>query len=371
MKVKIKKIFSLLLSLTVMFGLCGCTLSDSGEHYMTRQHAGPGSELLAEDWVITGIDSLRMAVMELIHSRTEEGSFTVSGYNGDLDDDLRVVSTEIASEEPMGVFAVSSLIFEQSKVLFYHRVGVSITYKQTKAAMDSVKSASNRDHLIRMIDEMIVGFEDGLSVMVPEGVLEENEDVRGLIMERWRQHPTNALELREISCDGYPKVGGNCIIDVKMGYLTDREELLASTEEIKAAAADICLGFSGSADMDKLKYILSWLKLNVETDREAMRVVEETGGGQPRTAVYTAKGALIDRKAAEDGITLAAAALCEGFGMDYYVAVGTKNGRQHSWIETEIDGESIIFDPTSTEMGMYTGETVHFYPVSQSDIFEK
>jgi len=366
-KIKITAVILAVLSMAACFS--GCHIMDSGSYHMTREHSGPESVPLSGQWVITNIDTLRMAVTELIHEHVESDVLTISGYSGDLEEDLRMVSAEVSSEDPMGVYAVTSIIFEQSKVLSYHQVGVSISYRYSKEEMDAVATASSRDHLDRMLDEMFLGFEDGITVMLPEGVIEEEDNIYGIIMERWRQHPSHAIELGEIKCTGYPDITGNCILDISVDYLSNKDTLEAVSDQIEQMCVSICSGYRGTNDTERFEYILRWLENNVEMDREALRVIEETGGNHPKTAIYTAKGALLEREASEEGITLAAAALCECFGYECYVAYGTKNGKVHSWIEIDMPDHVLIFDPTSADPGSRPGETVNFYIEQQPKIF--
>ena len=108
----------------------GC--QNSGEYYSETPHASSEEQTAGREFGSTASNDydLQSAVLSMISAGRQVDTIRVQDYDGSLEEDLDRITREITTENPMGCFAVESLQFDQSQVLSYRELGITIQFKR-------------------------------------------------------------------------------------------------------------------------------------------------------------------------------------------------------------------------------------------------
>lgn len=338
----------LLLALLCFLLAGGCSvLGTEGEYHAWQAHTDSRSTGAAESGgAIQDYDSLRNAVRGIISAGMENDTILVTGYSGDLDRDLSRITLEMTKIYPLGVYAVSSIVYKPTTILTHTEIAVSVQYSKTLAEMNGITAVTDMADLERRMVYLFASFNRS-KVFAVEDFYDTDEVFLRRMEKCWMQSAEDAVGLSAVTYSFYPENSSTRLIEMNVAYLESGVELKRYSGDIRMRAQEICEAFAGSTDREKLDFVYTYLKDNVVYDLEAMRVVAETNGTQPKTNVYTAYGALVEQRAAQSGLALAAQVLCQQLGLESHIIGGTLEDEPYYWLYVNCDGEMLHFDPTS------------------------
>ena len=354
-----KKIIAAAVALSLMM-LWGC--GSDGEYYTKEKHVEKEKVSLSDDnsSSITGYYTLKGAIMNMVNMAVAEDVLKIGEYSGDLDTDLQTIISEITTVDPIGIYGVSSINIEQRRVLTYREVSVSIQYKKSPEEIRNIISVGGEYELLNRISLMLddYGSSAVFAVSDPDFV---PQDIDKIIYTLWMRTGVRAIGLDGVNVSEYPEDSERFILELDPVYIMEHEELEHLAEETYAKAAEAASLIEGESLMEKIGGINTYLAANVIFDTSAQRVVNEMQGGQRKTNVYTACGALMEGEAAQSGFVLAASAMLESLGIEHTVEAGTVGDDIWSWIVIGVEDEDWIFDPTAIQVG----RDVFFAPESE------
>lgn len=335
-----------LLAAALALSLCaGCGFS--GEYYSETPHVS-STETESRFNFNDGAGNyyaLQSAVLSMISAGRESNTIPVSNYEGSLEEDLARITQEITTQNPLGCFAVASLVFDQTRVLTYQELSITIQYKRTPQEIASVREAPSRQDFERRLSELLSGF--GKQGFYSVTALEDSqEDLYDRLYKCWYALADTAYGLKSVNITTYPDSGPKRIVEVHVDWTDERDTLIRQSKEAEARATEICKDFAGDTTYERLSFVESYISENIQYDDKAMRVVTETGGAQPRTSTYTAYGALVEGRAAQSGIAHAAKLLLDRLGMTSSLIAGTNAGVSYVWLWVQSDGVWYHYDPT-------------------------
>lgn len=331
--------------------LVGCS-SSKGEYYTESVHRERDSDELpsVNTSDIAGYYTLKGAMLNMVSMGVTEDVLRIGSYNGDLEVDLKSIIQEITTEEPIGIYGVLSISVDQTRVLMYQEVSVTIQYKKTPGEIRSVIPVSGEYELHNRLISMLSDFTQKGIFSVQDGA-GSSKSIEQDIYSMWMQCGEKAVGLDKIAVNYYPEQSENCILEVSVWYGNSTETLEKRASLITEIAETLCSEEEAASDSDKLEFIYNYLSSHVLYDDSAQRVVNETQAQQPKTAGYTAYGALINHEAAQSGFVLAASVMCDCLGVDHAVETGNVGNNIYSWISLELDGQSYVFDVTAGQNG--------------------
>ncbi|MBQ3062165.1 MAG: hypothetical protein IJD03_00730 [Clostridia bacterium] len=344
-----RKIIAAAVALSLMM-LWGC--GSDGEYYTKEKHVEKEKVSLADDNSsnVTGYYTLKGAIMNMVNMAVAEDVLKIGEYSGDLDTDLQAVINEITTVDPIGIYGVSSINIEQTRVLTYREVSVSIQYKKSPEEIRNIVSVGGEYELLNRISLMLDSFGSSAVFAVSDSDFVP-QDIEKIIYALWMRTGARAIGLDGVSVSEYPEESERFILELDAVYIMETEELERLAEETDAKAAEAAALIGGESMAERISGINAYLAENVVFDTSAQRVVNEMQGSQRKTGVYTACGAFIEGEAAQSGFVLAASAMLEHLGIEHTVETGTVGDDIWSWIVINADGESWIFDPTAIQAG--------------------
>ena len=105
---------------------------------------------------------------------------------------------------PLGVYAVSSILFEQSRILHYQELSVTIQYRRSAEEIRSVEEVLDDEDFERRIVEMFRTF-DGQRAFSFSWFDFSEEDFMPLLLKCWAAAGEYAVGLKEITYTSYPE----------------------------------------------------------------------------------------------------------------------------------------------------------------------
>lgn len=153
-----------------------------------------------------------------------------------------------------------------------------------------------------------------------------------------------------------------------------------NTRRFEAEVDKIIKSASGlSNDYEKVLFVKDFIGDNVIYDYECLKAVKEPADRRGRerdledlAVAFTAYGAIVNRKAACDGIAKAVCCLLRRMGVQCTVLNGTgrNNGEPHSWNIVAINGECYHLDVTNDLLRkeFYYERTYHFFLITDAEM---
>ena len=322
----------------------GC--QNSGEYYSETPHASSEEQTAGREFGSTASNyyDLQSAVLSMISAGRQVDTIRVQDYDGSLEEDLDRITREITTENPMGCFAVESLQFDQSQVLSYRELGITIQFKRQPQEIAAVRETPTREELEHRLTDLLSG--SGTQGLYSVTNLEDSpDDLYDRVMKCWYSMAEHAYGLASVNISSYPAQGEKRIVEVNLTWTENRDVLEAQSQVAQEKAQQICQGFQGSTTYEKLKFVEDYLHQQVQYDDQAMKAVIETGGRQPRTNTYTAYGALAEERAAQSGLAHAAKLLLDQLDMTSALIAGTNGGVSYVWLRVQADGVWYQYDP--------------------------
>lgn len=334
-----------LLLCAVMVVLGGC-MAESGEFHSVSPHV----ETQDDDPRFGGMAgarnyySLQSAVLSMIGARNEKSVIPVTDYDGLLDEDLQRLVLEITTENPLGCFAVASISFDQTRVLAYRELSITVQYKRTQQEIAAIREAPGPDDLERRLADFLSGYGNSAFYSV-SNIADDADMLNARALKCWYSAAERAYGLKSITFVSYPENSPNRIIEVKVERLFTQKEQQEQMRLVDEKITSVCAVGAVGTVQDKLKFIANYLETNVKYNEQAMRALAGSTEMYPRTNTFTAYGAMIDGFAAQAGIMHAAKLMCDELKVPCTIVCGTSGGVSYCWLRVQNDGEWNNYDP--------------------------
>ena len=349
------------LSLALSFGLLGGCDRGTGEYYTESVHSEKQNVLPQQEdgSGINGYYTLKGAVLNMVGMGIAEDVFRVGSYSGDLEADLKTIIQEITTVEPIGIYGVSSITVDQTRILTYRELSVSIQYKCEPSLLRTITEVRSDYDLHSRVETMLTTMGEQYVFQIGNG-----DQLAGKIQQEiytaWMNCGADAPGLDYVTAEFYPEGKDKAILEIRPQYLEEIETQQARAQQIAARAGETAALITGESAGEKLQAAAQWLQENVVYDKSAQRVVNETGGEQRKGTRYTAYGALVNGEAAQSGFVLAASAMLDELDIVHEIVCGTVGEDIYAWISFTEAGQDYVFDVTALQNGreavLYTAE---------------
>lgn len=344
-----KRMKSLIACTLCLAALCGCAARSEGEYYVEVPHADNAHvKEFSDQNSISSFYSLRNAVLNIIRSARTNETLRISDYTGNLDEDLKSITTEMTTENPLGMYAVSSILFEQTSILSYRKLKVTMQYRRATEEIRAVSEVLSMYDFERSVTDIFQSFGEG-HVYSFSTFTDSEDTFRNRLIQCWTSNPATAVGLSEIGVTSYPEGAQTRIVEISIKYLEEAETLAKQQQQLEDAAREICATFTGKTEKDKMTFIYQYLRANVTYLADDTVGMAGVGVILPRISRYTAYGALIEHRASQAGMVLAAKLLCSQLGMTSQFVLGEKGDEPYCWLVVKAEDQTLHFDVTTSE----------------------
>lgn len=337
------------MKLRVLSGLLGLCLLLSGCSSMLKRSyesvtAHVDKPVTAEDSSILRVENyqeLVSAVLYLVSQGQEEGTIQLYDYAADVESDLTAACLEVATEDPLGAYAVDYIKHECTRVVSYYQAAIDICYRRTADQIHSIVNVTGSSAIRSELQQALTSFSN--EVVLRVAYFSEDEDsIARLIRQAYYDSPVAALGMPQAGITLYPDQGSQRIVEITLTYPISTDELWRRSEQLAAQAGAISGPLRG-----------------LGSRAVVLRAVSELHG----YASYSAEGgntaydALMNGSANAEGLALAYALLCQQAGTTCEVVEGSYLGQNWFWNAVQPDaGERLYLDAALGDGLLHTAE---------------
>lgn len=333
--------------------LAGCLLLSGCKPMLERSYSTvtPHADrpTTAEDPSVLRVENyqeLVSAVLFLVSQRAEEGTIQLHNYDGEEESDLTAACLEVATQDPLGAYAVDYIKHELSRVVSYYQATLAIRYRRTEEQVESIVSVNGSGAIRDRLQEALAELSSEAVLRIPYFFGDE-ETIRGLLREAYYAQPALALGIPQAEVSLYPDSGRERIVEITLEYPEDAETLREKRTELAHRAAELIPGGTGADRESAARLALAALWESGEgsagnaTEEAAPEGLYDPQGGS------TAYAALVEGRADGEGLALGYAVLCAREEVPCGIVEGTFGGEKRFWNVLELSGgETLYIDPS-------------------------
>jgi len=311
-----KKMQPLILAMAATVALSGCTGMLNRDYQAVSPH--PNYPSLEEDSSVIRAETyqeLVNAVLYFVSQGMELGNVHLVNYTGDVEEDLARACLEVATEDPLGAYAVDFIInSDYTRVVTTYEASISIAYRRTPEQIKSVISVTGSNAIRQALQDTLFNFSPEIAIRV--GYFNEDEAyIADLVRQAYYEAPNAALGMPEVTVTLYPGSGSQRIVEITLLYAEDIAILTEKRDAMVQAAQTLTSPVKDLATAAQRVTALT-----------AQLPASFSGGTQTGR---TAWDALLGGGADSEGTALATALLCAQLDCPCVVTKGTLNGEPH------------------------------------------
>lgn len=314
---KYGRILALLLALCLLSG-CSGLYSDS--YVWVQEHndpyaykEAPETETEPEETeaplpAVSNYYEIMSLLRGYVNTGVTQGQFLIEAYDGDREQELSEAFRAIASEDPIGAYAIERIRYTQALQNGAWLVTVEAAYRHTVAEIESVRSVRGNERALALITDALSRYEPSVTLRVSGYA---DVDLEAAIRDYCIGHPNTMVETPQITAGIYPDSGNVRVIALEFAYSTDRASLqgMQSEAESVLSSAERYAHYAAQ-DAEKLSLIYSYL-----TSRFYYREDAESG------SVYSL---LCEGRGSSESMAAVTAYLCERVGLPCLLVEGER-----------------------------------------------
>ena len=332
-------LFVIILIFTALSFGCAALLEDDMLS-ISPHETTPKDRLPEEQIEVSNFRDLKAAILDLVMEHETGGRIIASNYEGeDIQADVDRASREIIANHPVGVFAVSEINGQATRIVAYFEIDIAIEYKRTKQQMDTVILVTNEWQLRSELLSIMSDYRDEAVFRTTLPI--SGEDIIRLVSETYYQNPRMIVMLPIVAVDVIPENGDDRFFELSFGLYEsarishNRIEILTSYVESNVEQT------IGDTNAEKLLSLANNLVAFASFDESTAYLISEHGA---QNWAATASGALVNASAIGEGYAMAFKALCDELGLDCRVILGFLDGRYHAWNMVSLYGDFYHID---------------------------
>ncbi len=313
----------------LLLAASGCASIIDGEYESITQHeVRPEPNGGKSDNIIDAKDynSLKTAIRSVMTAGEPTAIVRCASYEGNVEDDIRTACIEMATDDPLGAYAVSYIDYSLNKIVSYYEAKISLTYKKTAAEIAAVKETHGEEEFRQNVINAVEHYEPSIVMHTDMGVA-NTEAVEAALEKVYYDDPERILVLPNITLNTYPETGRDRITELLFRYPYTKSTLEQRKTTLSGRTTEIIRGGKDLSGDELITYLCS------EIIRQANYAGDvEPGTNYDRTPdIYTAYGALVSKYAASEGFAMALKILCNKLGLDCRVVSGLMSNTAYSW----------------------------------------
>lgn len=282
---------------------------------------------------VANYEELKSAIIELMMTHESSGRIIASSYEGEeVEADVRRAIFEILTFHPIGVYAVSEIVGDVTRIVTLYEIDIEIEYSRTSQQVGSIITVSSETELN---DELLGIMRDYGEIAVFRTPLQLSVDeLVNVIVDTYYKNPREIVMRPIVAVEVFPESGEDRIFSISFDFGRPQGILRALGGSLTLALTSNVEAAAGETNAEILLSLSNGLIAFANFDEVVARIPEH--GIQNPAA--TAFGALINGSATGEGFAMALKALCDELGITAHVILGYLDGRHHAWNLVNIDG---------------------------------
>ncbi len=332
-----KRQILLLMIAVITFQLCGCAGWNANEYISVADHDAPyayhpeTTEAIKETEppvpVASNYYQMRTILQGFVASGIEHGQLILTGYEGDLEEDLKKVTRYFTAEDPVSAYATDYIACERKAYGSGWLVTVNAVYRRSVSEIQAIQPVRGTDAAYqKMLDALIQ--QNGSVTLQVSGFI--NTDFQQKLYQYCLENPDEIPVLPKISVASYPDSGNVRVVEVHFVYEYDRETLRNMKTEAEAML-NSAYNYIRYAQSDTEKVVLLYTFL---TSRFSCQEKAEAGAYE-----LLCKGEY-------NSMCFASVVnyLCRKAELDCSLVIGNRDGAEYAWNIIRVDDGYRHFD---------------------------
>jgi len=324
-----------------VFASTGCTdilegykLDESPHIAVTRER--PPVERIE----VSNYDGLRSALFELVTEHETEGLIIIYSYDReDVQADVDSICFEIMNEYPPGIFSVSLITGEVTRIVSFFEIDISVEYKRTKEQVDSIVNVSTLRYLRTELLSIMSDYREDAVLLTSLQISEE--DLVEYARETYYQNPRSIVMMPTIAVTTFSAGGEDKFLELSVGTYGETGIMRRYGASLALSVRRNAVLAVGENDAEILLSLAENLIAACLFDEGTARTISEHGA---QNIAVTAYGALVRGSAVGEGFAMAFKALCDELDFDCRVVLGTRDGMVHAWNIVALYGDYYHID---------------------------
>ncbi len=318
--------------------LSGCSSLLDRPYVMVEPHVE--QPVVAGDSSIIQVSTyseLVNAVLFLVSQGTEEGMIQLTDYRGEVEDDLNRACLEVATDDPLGAYAVDFIKNSYTRVLTTYEAVISITYRRTKEQVQNIVNVTSTSAIRKEVSAALSEYRPELVLRVGYFV-GGTDSVAQLVRQAYYDAPVSAMSMPECAVTLYPNIGTQRIVEIQLTYPEEEDVMREKSTQLKAEVEALVspLHAQQYGSVERLSMLFSLVSRSV--------TYSPRGGS-------TAWDAILGDGADSEGAALAFQLLADEMSVGSTLVEGTLNGEAHFWNRLSDDGGAHYVDLTRDSSG--------------------
>lgn len=332
-----RRALCIILSAILLLLFAGCREASGNEYISIVDHNAPyayhpeATETTEETQspipTASNYYEMRAILLNYVTSGIEHGQLILTGYSGNLENDLKQVTKYLTTLDPVASYATDYLVCGRTPYSDGWLITVDAVYRRSVSEIQSIQPVRGNEAAYQKMRDALVQQSGSLTLQV-SGYKEA--DFAQMLYDYCLLHPDEIPLTPKISVAVYPDSGNVRVLETHFVYEYDRETLrkMRSEADTVFSSAYSYIRYAKS-DLDKLDLLLTYL-----TSRFPYQESEEA-------SVYS-----LLCQGVSDSRSIASAVdyLCKRSGMNSCLVIGTKDELPYAWNVIQVDGAYRHFD---------------------------
>ncbi len=298
---------------------------------------------------ITDYDSLVDAIDTMIRACRTEQTFQLSDFSDNIDQDIKDAVQQVLAT-PLGIYAVSNILYKTSLILNYYELSFTVTYNCTESDIRGIIPLSGKMDLKMALMEKLPEFRTKI-LFYTDTYATVCEDIDACILDMYYMNPLYAVGFTGYEYKAYPDDGSPCIIELQVHYTEPAVLLATKVKNAEVKLLEILDAAQEMEALDALKFFHDCLSSAVTYDLDTEQLLMQNENSMERSTPFSIYGALIEEKAVSEGYALALKELCDRYGITCVLVSGKYEGVYHMWNRVYLDGKWYAIDCSADALG--------------------
>ena len=312
-----KRVF--MMALVLILTLSACSFFDKTyvveADYPLAERKDPVS---ADTLTVTGFSELREGIRSAVSDGMDSRTVLFdSSYSGNPAEDLAAACWQVRTEDALCIYCVENIAYELTQIVSVTEARINITYSPKAIPVADVITMPYATDLNECIADVITSGRSRIAVLINRSTLTE-ESMAARFSDVYRRNPGLSPTEPSVTVTRFTGTGTQCLYEVAVDTGLTQEEFLEMRNEMDT------LIYQPEEDLDERTLA-----------ENAFKFLEEACDINAPGTVYAA---LIEKKAAPEGIALAYVELCRRSGLDCLIVYGQKDWQDHCWNMVRVDG---------------------------------
>ena len=336
-----KKLLCLITAAAAALQLSACSVLD--KEYVSIHDYVPSEQeqnLTGGRLTVHSYNSLKSALLSMAYEGRTEGSIAFdSAYEGDAVEDLENACWAVRTEDALCAYCVENISYDFNKIVTINEADIRISYSKVSVSPKQIVHIGFSSEAEASILTAMQKGVSTLTLLVGRSGF-SGEDMAAQVVKTYRDYPTVVPKKPEAIVNVFSGAGTQRLYEIQIDYGVTALELARCRKQMELFRPFTDLDRPEASEVERAYVACRYLVDNC-------RILED-GNSNGADSAYSA---LIERRAASEGMAFGYVELCRQLGVDCRIVYGQHDWKEHCWNIVRIDDSYYHVDITQCAKG--------------------